>query len=207
MLGEAEMYTGLYGRPGAAQGWHFLTGDEPQIKPLAQAVGFRYAYDSASRPIRASQRHHDADARGKMSRYFYGINIPRAICGWAWWRRPKEKSELPSIRFCCYCYHYDPSTGKYGLLISHVVKCRRSIDGADPGSSDYHFVPAREIRAAGKTGVKRAISLTISAKEFVTRIMTDTSYRVFIAQRPRFLPLRPADRPHCRGRGPSLFLS
>ncbi len=51
VLAEAKqaMYTGMYGRPGAAEGWHFLTGDEPQIKQLAQAVGFRYAYDSESK--------------------------------------------------------------------------------------------------------------------------------------------------------------
>ena len=33
VLAEAKqaMYTGMYGRPGAADGWRFLTGDEPQI--------------------------------------------------------------------------------------------------------------------------------------------------------------------------------
>ena len=42
VLAEAkqELYTGMYERPGAAQGWHFLTGEEPQIKALADAVGF-----------------------------------------------------------------------------------------------------------------------------------------------------------------------
>ena len=51
VLAEAKqaMYAGMYGRPGAAEGWHFLTGDEPQIKQLAHAVGFRYAYDSDSK--------------------------------------------------------------------------------------------------------------------------------------------------------------
>ena len=47
VLAEAKqaLYTGLYGRPDAAQGWHFLTGDEQQIRQLANALGFRYAYD------------------------------------------------------------------------------------------------------------------------------------------------------------------
>jgi len=31
-------------RPGAKQGWHFLVGDEPSIRALAQAVGFHYNY-------------------------------------------------------------------------------------------------------------------------------------------------------------------
>ena len=45
---KSELYTGIYGRPGAADGWHFLTGDQPQIKQLADSVGFRYAYDPDS---------------------------------------------------------------------------------------------------------------------------------------------------------------
>ena len=51
VLAEAKqaVYTGMYGRPGAAQGWHFLTGDGPQIKRLADALGFRYAYDPDSK--------------------------------------------------------------------------------------------------------------------------------------------------------------
>src|SRR6202046_4103204 len=36
---KKQMYVGMYGRPNAAQGWHFLTGDAPQIKALADSVG------------------------------------------------------------------------------------------------------------------------------------------------------------------------
>src|SRR5207249_824621 len=41
------VYTGLYGRPGAREGWHFLTGDQASIEQLTRAVGFRYVYDAA----------------------------------------------------------------------------------------------------------------------------------------------------------------
>src|ERR1700728_2129437 len=53
VLAEAKkaLYTGLYGRPNPAQGWHFLTGDEPQIKRLADAVGFHYVQARASKLI------------------------------------------------------------------------------------------------------------------------------------------------------------
>ena len=34
------VYVGLYGRPAAKKGWHFLVGDEPSIRALTQAVGF-----------------------------------------------------------------------------------------------------------------------------------------------------------------------
>ena len=35
----------LYGRPGTAPGWRFLTGDAEPIRKLTEAVGFRYAWD------------------------------------------------------------------------------------------------------------------------------------------------------------------
>ena len=34
-----------YGRPGAAAGWHFLTGPQESIDALTKAAGFQYQYD------------------------------------------------------------------------------------------------------------------------------------------------------------------
>ena len=78
VLAEAKqaLYTGMYGRPGAAEGWHFLTGDEPQIKQLADAVGFRYAYDPDSKQYAHASVIMVLTPEGKISRYFYGISIP-----------------------------------------------------------------------------------------------------------------------------------
>ena len=78
VLAEAKqaIYTGMYGRPGAAEGWHFLTGDEPQIKQLAQAVGFRYAYDPDSKQYAHASVIMVLTPEGRISRYFYGIQYP-----------------------------------------------------------------------------------------------------------------------------------
>src|SRR5271154_5736938 len=70
------MYAGMYGRPGAAQGWHFLTGDEPQIKQMADAVGFRYAYDPDTKQFAHASAIMLLTPEGKISRYFYGIQYP-----------------------------------------------------------------------------------------------------------------------------------
>ena len=78
VLAEAKqaMYVGMYGRPGAAEGWHFLTGDEKEIKQLAQAVGFRYAYDAESKQFAHASAIMMLTPEGRMSRYFYGIQYP-----------------------------------------------------------------------------------------------------------------------------------
>ena len=36
---KKRVYVGLYGRPGASEGWHFLTGDEPQIQAAGSGRG------------------------------------------------------------------------------------------------------------------------------------------------------------------------
>src|SRR5262249_3878233 len=44
---KKQSYLEAYRRPGAAAGWHFLTGRADQIKLLTDAVGFRYRFDPA----------------------------------------------------------------------------------------------------------------------------------------------------------------
>ena len=51
-------YLERYKRPGAAAGWHFLTGDQPSIERLTKAAGFRYVWDDADEAVRAPERHH-----------------------------------------------------------------------------------------------------------------------------------------------------
>src|SRR5687767_14334360 len=45
---KKQRYLKVYGRPDAAGGWHFLTGDEADIKELCKTVGFRYTFDPAT---------------------------------------------------------------------------------------------------------------------------------------------------------------
>src|SRR5689334_21065436 len=69
-----------YGRPQQADGWHFLVGAQPAIRALAQAVGFRYAYD----PLQHQFAHPIGSIMltppGKIARYFYGVEYqPRDL--------------------------------------------------------------------------------------------------------------------------------
>jgi protein SCO1/2 len=119
---KQEMYVGMYGRPGAAQGWHFLTGDEPQIKQLADAVGFRYAYDPDTKQFAHASAIIVLTPEGKISRYFYGIQYPSRDLRLGLVEASEGKIGTPVDQVLLFCYHYDPATGKYGLLISHVIQ-------------------------------------------------------------------------------------
>jgi protein SCO1 len=119
---KQEMYVGMYGRPGAGQGWHFLTGDEPQIKQLADAVGFRYAYDPDTKQFAHASAIMLLTAEGKISRYFYGIQYPSRDLRLGLVEASEGKIGTPVDQVLLFCYHYDPATGKYGLLISRVIQ-------------------------------------------------------------------------------------
>ena len=119
---KQELYTGLYGRAGAAQGWHFLTGAEPQIKALAHSAGFRYAYDPDSKQFAHASVIMLLTPEGKISRYFYGITYPSRDLRLGLVDASEGKIGTPVDAILLFCYHYDPGTGKYGLIISRVIQ-------------------------------------------------------------------------------------
>src|SRR5205085_2352259 len=45
---KKQTYLKRYGRPGTQNGWHFLTGDETNIRALTDAAGFHFKYDPAT---------------------------------------------------------------------------------------------------------------------------------------------------------------
>jgi protein SCO1/2 len=119
---KRDLYAGIYGRPGAAQGWHFLTGEESQIRQLANAVGFRYAYDADSKQFAHASAVMVLTPGGKLSRYFYGITYPARDVRLGLVEASEGKIGSAVDQVLLFCYHYDPVTGKYGLLISRVIK-------------------------------------------------------------------------------------
>lgn len=119
---KQQLYTGLYGRAGAAEGWHFLTGAEPQIKQLAQSVGFRYAYDRDTKQFAHASAIMLLTPEGKISRYFYGITYPSRDLRLGLVDASERKIGTPVDAILLFCYHYDPGTGKYGLIISRVIQ-------------------------------------------------------------------------------------
>ena len=72
-------YLKRYGHPETANGWHFMTGTQPNIDALTQAVGFRYVklQGARQRPgaVCACQRDSDCDARGQAGAVLHGGRI------------------------------------------------------------------------------------------------------------------------------------
>ena len=119
---KKKEYLKRYGRPGAAKGWHFLTGDQRTIAQLANEAGFRYQYDSEARQYAHPSGFLVLTPDGRISRYFFGVNfepaeLRRAIIAASNGERGSVIKEL--ILLCC---RYNPITGKYGVLILNVLR-------------------------------------------------------------------------------------
>ena len=119
---KRAIYVGMYDRKGAAQGWHFLTGDEPSIQALTKAVGFRYNYDPETGEYAHATAIMVLTPQGKLSRYFYGIQYPAGDLRLALVEASDNKIGNPVDELLLLCCRYNPATGKYGLIISRALQ-------------------------------------------------------------------------------------
>jgi protein SCO1 len=126
-MGKKAVYVGLYGRSGAKQGWHFLVGDDPDIRALAQAVGFHYNYIPETKQFAHATGIIVLTPQGRVSRYFYGILYPGRDIRLALVEASNEKIGNPVDAVLLYCCQYDPHTGKYGMVVSHLLKIAGAI--------------------------------------------------------------------------------
>ncbi len=119
---KRDVYAGQYGRPGARENWHFLTGEQPAIDGLTQAAGFHYAYDSASRQYAHAAAILVLTPHGRIARYFYGVQYPARDFRLGLVEASEGRIGTPTDRALLYCYQYDPMTGKYGLIVMNIVR-------------------------------------------------------------------------------------
>lgn len=115
-------YVADYNRPGAAMGWHFLTGDEEPIQTLAKTVGFRYLYDPQSNQYAHGGGIMVITPTGRVSKYFYGVEYPPTDLRLGLVEASDNKIGTLVDELKLLCYQYDPVTGKYGLVIMRVLR-------------------------------------------------------------------------------------
>jgi len=111
-----------YRRVGSEGGIRFLTGRQESIAKLADAVGFRYAYDEA-----IDQYAHPAaitllTGDGRVSRYLYGIEFAPKDLRLGLVEASEGRVGTAVDTLLLYCYHYDPESGKYGMAIMNLIR-------------------------------------------------------------------------------------
>ncbi len=119
---KKAVYTQRYGRPGTAEGWHFLTGDAPAIDALTETVGFNYVYDEKEGQFVHGSAIMIVSPQGTVSHYFFGIEYPSEDIRLALVESSEEKLGTMFDQIMLYCFNYDPEQGRYGVAIMNAMR-------------------------------------------------------------------------------------
>ncbi len=123
MAREAKKtYLQAYSRPGAENGWHFLTGDATNIGQLAKAVGFTYNYDAKLKQFAHPSAITFVTPEARIARYLFGIDFnPRDVqLALSEASENKIGSIVDKVMFSC--YRFDPQIGKYSPIAINLVR-------------------------------------------------------------------------------------
>jgi protein SCO1/2 len=136
---KRQHYLERYGRPGAEQGWHFLTGEEANIKQLADAVGFRYRYDAKHDQYSHASGITLLTPAGKVSRYFFDVRFPPRDLRLGLVEASQNRIGSAADQILLYCFHYDPIEGKYGPAIMTFMRTGGVLTMIAIGSFMYYL--------------------------------------------------------------------
>jgi protein SCO1/2 len=110
------------GRPDGAASWAFLTGQEPEIRALADAVGFRYAWDERTGQFAHAAAVFVLTPEGRVSRYLYGIEFPARDLRLAVVEAGQGRVGTSLDRLLLTCFRYDASSRRYQPYVVGFIR-------------------------------------------------------------------------------------
>lgn len=111
-----------YGRESTAAGWHFLTGDAEPIERLAEAVGFRYAFDESTGQYAHAAGITVVTPEGRMARYLYGVDYAPRDLKFALVEASEGAVGSPTDKLLLVCFRYDATLGKYTAATMTILR-------------------------------------------------------------------------------------
>ena len=115
-------YIRQYGRPGAAEGWHFLTGPEASIKMVANSVGFSYGFNEKRNEYVHPAAIMILSPEGKIARYLYGIEYHPKTMRLSLVESAEGKIGSSIDQLVLYCFHYDAKEGSYAPVAMNIMR-------------------------------------------------------------------------------------
>jgi protein SCO1/2 len=137
-----------YGRPTAAAGWHFLTGDAGAIESVASAAGFRYEWDAEAKEYAHATGLVVVTPEGQIARYLFGIEYAPRDLRFALVEASQGKVGSIVDQLLLLCYHYDPKAGRYGAVAIGTMRAAGALTLLALGA--FLFVNARGQRQSKK---------------------------------------------------------
>jgi protein SCO1/2 len=117
---KRKSYLDRYGRDGAEEGWHFLTGEKSQIDALADAVGFRYRYVEKEDLYAHASGIIVLTPQGHVSRYFFKMPFSPRDLKLGLVEASENKIGTAADMVLLLCLHYDARSGTYVAVMSWV---------------------------------------------------------------------------------------
>lgn len=111
-----------WGAQASAGAWHFLTGEESSIRRVTSAAGFNYRWDAATGQFAHVSAVLVVTPDGRLSRYFYGVEYSPKELRMALVESGEGRVGSMMDELLLYCYHYDPSAGRYGVIVMNLVR-------------------------------------------------------------------------------------
>src|SRR5262249_4842185 len=115
-------YVQDYHREGGGDGFHFLVGNEAQIKQLARAVGFQYKWVGRDRQVSHPAVVMIATPDGTRSRYLYGVRFDNQTMRLSLVEASDGKVGSAMDQILLTCFHYDGKQGKYALAAVNMMR-------------------------------------------------------------------------------------
>jgi protein SCO1 len=107
---------------GDTTGWHFLVGDEANIRKVTDAIGFEYRYDARQKQYAHPAAIYLLTPEGHVARYLYGIQYDPGDLRLGLLEATEGRSISSTERLLLFCYHYDPQGKRYSLVAMNVMR-------------------------------------------------------------------------------------
>ena len=105
-----------------AGSWHLLSGDEATIRRVTSAAGFSYQWDARTGQFAHVSGILVATPQGRLSRYFYGVEYSPKELRLALVESSEGRVGSAIDELLLYCFHYNPESGRYGLMVMNLVR-------------------------------------------------------------------------------------
>ncbi len=117
-----ENYLEQLGNPDAADGLHFMTGSEEEVKRLGDDVGFYYQWNEQTQEYMHGSSLIFLSEEGLISRYLHGIDYPEMMLRNALYDAADGKIGSTIDRIVLYCFQYDSASGSYVPVAVNIMK-------------------------------------------------------------------------------------
>lgn len=119
---KKDMYLRKLGNPEAGKGWHFLTGEQSQIKALADAIGWHYRYDPKLNQFAHAAGIVLVTPEGRIAQYYYGVEYSARDIRLGIVEASQNRIGSLADQVLLYCFHYDPHVGRYSAVITNIIR-------------------------------------------------------------------------------------